>query len=155
MFKLYITTLLFCLSAVMVSAQKKADYVVATSLKIKEDKDWMDVVEVLSKRHKASVVYYSESITEILPQLQTLQPRYVAFVEQPEQLNRDYVITAHQMSRKVDDDIYTDYLWGIITGYDANAAMTMLIRSAKHYILSTALNTTCELSDGKLFERFD
>lgn len=29
----------------------------------------------------------------------------------------------HRLSRKVDNDIYADFLWGIITGYDAAGAM--------------------------------
>ena len=41
-------------------------------------------------------------------------------------LNRDYVIDMHHVSREVDEDIFADFLWGIITGYDANGAMKML-----------------------------
>lgn len=33
------------------------------------------------------------------------------------------------MSRKVDSDVYADFLWGIITGYDAAAAMKMVNNS--------------------------
>lgn len=137
-----------------VNAQQLRDYVVITSKEMQSDKAWMKVVEVLSKRHKATVLYYDKQLRELLAELRRLTPRYVAVVEKPENLNREFVMEGHRLSREIDDDIYADYLWGIITGYSAADAMRMVESSAKPFVIRTALNTTAELSDGKYFDRF-
>ena len=113
----------------------------------------MKVVETLAKRHKATVLYYDKQLRELLAELRRLTPRYVAVVEKPENLNREFVMEGHRLSREIDDDIYADYLWGIITGYSATDAMRMVEGSAKPFVIHTALNTTAELSDGKYFDR--
>ena len=137
-----------------VNAQQFRDYVVITSKEMQSDKAWMKVVEVLSKRHKSTLLYYDKQLRELLAELRRLTPRYVAVVEKPENLNREFVMEGHRLSREIDDDIYADYLWGIITGYSAADAMRMVESSAKPFVIRTALNTTAELSDGKYFDRF-
>lgn len=137
-----------------VKAQQVCDYVVVTSKKVQADGEWMKVVEALAKRHKATVLYYDKQPRELLTELRRLTPRYVAVVEKPENLNREFVMEGHRLSREIDDDIYADYLWGIITGYSAADAMRMIEGSAKPFVIHTALNTTAELSDGKYFDRF-
>ena len=137
-----------------VKAQQVCDYVVVTSKEVQADEAWMNVVETLAKRHKAAILYYDEKPQELLEELRRLSPRYVAVVEKPENLNREFVMEGHRLSRKIDDDIYADYLWGIITGYSAEDAMRMIEKSAKPFVIHTALNTTVELSDGKYFDRF-
>lgn len=137
-----------------VKAQHPHGYVVVASVEVREDAAWEKVVEVLAKRHRAEVLYYREHTGELLEQLRQLSPRYVAFVEKPERLNREYVMQGHRLSRKIDGDIYADYIWGIITGYTAEDAMRMVERCDKPFVIRTALNTTCEMSDGKFFDRF-
>ena len=89
-----------------VNAQQFRDYVVITSKEMQSDKAWMKVVEVLSKRHKATVLYYDKQLRELLAELRRLTPRYVAVVEKPENLNREFVMEGHRLSREIDDDIY-------------------------------------------------
>ena len=113
-----------------VNAQQFRDYVVITSKEMQSDKAWMKVVEVLSKRHKATVLYYDKQLRELLAELRRLTPRYVAVVEKPENLNREFVMEGHRLSREIDDDIYADYLWGIITGYSAADAMAAELAAA-------------------------
>lgn len=135
-------------------AQGKDGYVVAASEAVRGDAEWRKVVDALVKRHRAEVVYYRERVDELEGELRRLRPRYVAFVEQPVRLNREYVMEAHRLSRRIDDDIYADYLWGIVTGYSAADAMRMVERSCKPYVIHTALNTTSEMSDGAYFTDF-
>lgn len=136
------------------NAHKKGDYVVITSNEIKNDEEWMKVVSVLAKRHNATTLFYDRKPEELLDQLKKITPRYVAIVEKPENLNRDYVLEGHRLSRKIDNDIYADYLWGIITGYDAQSAMKLVQNSEKPYTIKTALMTANQLIDGKWFEKF-
>lgn len=82
-----------------VNAQQFRDYVVITSKEMQSDKAWMKVVEVLSKRHKATVLYYDKQLRELLAELRRLTPRYVAVVEKPENLNREFVMEGHRLSQ--------------------------------------------------------
>lgn len=156
--RIVFTILLVCLllagNGFQVMALQKNGYVVAASKAIRTDADWMNVVNALVKRHKATVVYYENGLGDILEQLRNLTPRYLAVVDKPERLNREFVMEGHRLSRKIDNDIYADYIWSIITGYTAEDAMRMVEKSAKPFVIRTALNTTGELSDGKYFERF-
>lgn len=152
--KLIISVVFLLCLAISSHAQKKDGYVVITSKEIKNSADWFRVVDALAKRHKATVLLYDKKPTELLEELRRLTPRYVAIVEKPENLNRDYVMEGHRMSRIIDKDIYADYLWGIITGYDAEAAMKMVRNSEKPYLLKTALTSTGEMSDGSWFNQF-
>lgn len=133
---------------------KLKEYVVLTSSEIRKDAGWMKVVDALQKKHQAGVFYYERSPRECLPELKTCRPRYVAVVEKPEHLNRDYVIRLHQLSRETDEDIFADFLWGIITGYDAAAALKMVEQSTAPLVIKDAVATITELSSAKWFDRY-
>ena len=115
-------------------APKENEYVVIAGKGVAEDTAWMKVAEALQNKHRAALLSYREDPAELLPQLQQIHPRYVAIVEKPETLGRDYVMEMHRLSRKVDNDIYADFLWGIITGYDAAGAMKMVNNSTEPLI---------------------
>ncbi len=151
---LFFTFLFFVGTTENVFAAKNDVYLVVASTSVKTSKGWMEVVKVLQKRHKADVLFYEKSPSELLNQLKNIKPRYVAIVEKPEFLNRDYIRNAHKLSRMIDDDIYADYVWGVITGYSAKDAMNMVEKSAMPFVVKTALSTTCSVSSGKWFDRF-
>ena len=64
-------------------------YVVAMSRAVAEDKPWADVAEALRLKHSADVVVYELSPCELLDTLRSLNPRYVAIVEKPENTTRN------------------------------------------------------------------
>jgi zinc protease len=78
----------------------------------------------------------------------------VAIVEMPARLDRDFIIETHQVSRAVDEDIFADFLWGVITGYDADAAMKMLDNSTRPLEIKNAVATIMELHEAKWFDRY-
>ena len=86
------------------SQKKKAgknvgnEYVVLASSAVKGDAAWMEVVNALQAKHGAEVVFFDKAPRESLETLKTLRPRYVAVVETPENLGRDYVIDLNKMS---------------------------------------------------------
>lgn len=133
---------------------KTNEYVVIAGKSVVEDSLWNKVAQALVQKHEAAFLSYNQAPEEVLPQLQEIRPRYVAIVEKPEYLGRDYVIALNQMSRKVDNDMYADFLWGIITGYDAAAAMKMVNNSTEPLVMKDAVATITELSSGKWFDRF-
>ena len=141
-------------------AQKKKtgrvgnEYVVLASKAVQQDAAWMQVVNALKEKHGAEVFFYEKAPRENLGDLQRVKPRYVAIVEKPENLNRDYVIDMHHVSREVDEDIFADFLWGIITGYDAAGAMKMVNNSTEPLVIKNAVATITELKSAKWFDRF-
>ena len=144
----------FALLVGCTATAKTNEYVVIAGKSVVEDSLWNQVAQALVEKHGAASLSYDESLEELLPQLRELRPRYVAIVEKPENLGRDYVIALNQMSRRVDNDIYADFLWGIITGYDAAAAMKMVDNSTEPLVMKDAVATITELSSGKWFDRF-
>ena len=144
----------FALLVGCTATAKTNEYVVIAGKSVVEDSLWNQVAQALVEKHGAASLSYNESLEELLPQLRELRPRYVAIVEKPENLGRDYVIALNQMSRRVDNDIYADFLWGIITGYDAAAAMKMVDNSTEPLVMKDAVATITELSSGKWFDRF-
>ena len=91
---------------------------------------WENVVTSLQERHGAKVLRFANTPMDLEAELKALNPRYVAIVDVPENIGRDYVIALNQMSRRMDNDPYADFLWGIVTGRNASAAQRMLDHSA-------------------------
>lgn len=135
-------------------APKEKEYVVIAGKDVAEDAEWMKVAEALQSKHQAALLTYQEKPEELLPQLQQLHPRYVAIVEKPENIGRDYIMNMHQLSRKVDEDVYADFLWGIITGYDAAGAMKMVDNSTEPLVIKDAVASIWELHSAKWFDRY-
>ena len=139
------------------NAKKKEaikDYVVLASTAVRDDAEWMKAVTALQERHGAEVFYYEKSPREVQENLKAAYPRYVAIVEQPERLGRDFVMDFHKMSREMDDDIYEDFLWGIVTGYEAADALQMVENAAEPLVVKDAVSSITELSSAKWFDHY-
>ena len=148
------TTLLLMVSALCYTYASKPEYVVLASESVNQDKAWQEVVDALATKHDASVILFKESPCEAKESLHTLKPRYVAIVDIPENVGRDYVIEFHHVSREMDSDIYADFMWGIITGYDAEAAMRMVNNSTEPLVVKNAVATIMELNSAKWFDNY-
>ena len=151
--KILTTLFIMVLTACYLYAAKP-EYVVLASKSVNEDKAWREVVDVLAEKHNAKVVIFNESPREAMKSLQKMAPRYVAIVDMPENVGRDYVIDFHHVSRDVDGDIYADFMWGIITGYDAAAAMRMVNNSTEPLVVRDAVATIMELNSAKWFDNY-
>jgi len=84
-------------------------------------KDWAPVVEALKKKHGATLITYRDAVADARKGLAAAFPKYACFVEPLP--NRAFVVAVHRLMRSLDDDPYTDAVWGIVTGYDAAAAL--------------------------------
>lgn len=149
--KFYWLGFLICLFACS-AVPEQTDYVVIAGKGVEGDTAWYPVVKTLAEKHRAKVLAYRESLEELREQLRRIRPRYVALVEKPENLGRDYVIGMHRLSREMDEDIYADFLWGIITGYDAQNAMNMVNNSTEPLVVHDAVATIMELHPAKWFD---
>ena len=103
----------------------KSSYMVVAKKSTMEDAAWHEVVAALQAKHEGSVATYETSVDEVLGALQKEFPRYTCFVAPPGEVTPAFVARVHQLTRKLDDDIYTDTLWGIVTGYDAANALAI------------------------------
>lgn len=152
-----LTVVLF-VAALVASACSRAtlpnNYVVIVSSAVEQDSEWMAVAEKLAEKHGADIISYTTTPCECEDALRELYPRYVAIVEKPENIGRDYVIDLHLFSRTIDDDIYADFMWGIITGYDASAAMKMVDNSTEPLLIKDAVATIMELNSAKWFDNY-
>ena len=100
-----------------------ADYAVVVSKKTSEDAGWKQVVDTLVAKHKGEVIVYDGKVTEALVGLRAMYPKYACFVATPAEAGRAFVADVNRITRKLDDDPYTDCIWGILTGYDADNAL--------------------------------
>jgi zinc protease len=112
-------------SAISASA---SDYAVIVSQKTAADAKWKPVVAALVDAHHGQTIFYDSDVATTLPALQKQMPRYACFVAQPDEASQEFVAAVHHLTRRLNGDPYTDCFWGIVTGYDADAAL----RIAKH-----------------------
>ena len=152
--KKIVTTLLLTLSALYYAQAANPEYVVIASKSVDQNEAWREVVNKLATKHDAEVLLFAESPCETKERLQKIKPRYVAVVDRPENIGRDYVIEFHHTSRDIDSDIYADFMWGIITGYDAEAAMRMVNNSTEPLVVKDAVATIMELNSAKWFDNY-
>jgi zinc protease len=98
-------------------------YAVVVSARTQADPEWRKVVDALREKHQATVLTYATAVTETLPKLRGQFPRHACFVATPSEAGEKFVAAVHQLTRQFDNDPYTDCLWGILTGYNAAAAL--------------------------------
>jgi zinc protease len=109
--------------ALAASIWAKPDYAIVVSERTQADPAWKEVVETLKAKHNAGVFVFQNKPDEVLPKLREVFPRHACFVAQPAEAGRAFVAQVHQLTRQLDDDPYADCFWGILTGYDATAAL--------------------------------
>ncbi|MEO0090076.1 MAG: hypothetical protein ABIK77_08285 [candidate division WOR-3 bacterium] len=105
--------------------------------------DWRAVCDSLQLKHQGRIFIYTNSIYDVLSQLQDYQPDYICFVGRPvSEVNQSFVRDCHQLTRRLDNDIYGDAVWGIITGYTAEDALR-LIRYDTLWVRTVLGGTNC------------
>ena len=131
-----------------------AGYMVVVSKKTSEDPKWAKVVNALREKHDAGIFSYEDSVEQSLPVLRSVFPRYACFVATPEETSKGFVRSIHSLTRKLDDDPYTDLFWGILSGHDSANAL-QIARTSKPLVIRKSLACTeialdrCE--EGKWF----
>jgi zinc protease len=109
-------------------ATARPSYAVVVKKSTAENAEWQRVVDALKTKHGAVVIPYDSSVDESLESLRQTFPRFTCFVATPTEATGEFVRQVHQLARKLDDDPYADTFWGILTGYDAENALSI----AKH-----------------------
>jgi len=129
------------LSSAAGGATLEGGYAVVVSRTTAGDPGWRKVADTLVEKHRGSLVQWGGSVEESLPVLRKTFPRYACFVATPGEATREFVAQVHRLSRALDDDPYPDLLWGIVTGYDAGAALR-IARTAEPLVVRKAAGGT-------------
>lgn len=129
-------------------ALRPPGYVVVVSKTTLDDPAWNRVVSTLLEKHAAldaKAVVYDDKVDEVAESLKNAMPRFVCFVARPDETSKDFVTTIHRMTRNLDDDPFPDVFWGILTGYDAEAALRVAGHAEPLEIRRVAASTPLNL----------
>ncbi len=118
-------------------------YTVLTTLATLQQPEWQEVIAALMKKYPgAKAVAVNELNEEELAEaLRTAQAHYAAVVLRPEEINRVTVNNLHRAARQIDDDVWGDCMWGMVTGYSAADALRIATDS-KPLVIKRTLGTT-------------
>jgi zinc protease len=125
---LSLTALCGCLSHTHADTVTPTDsYAIVASASVVNDVDWnaATIGELLKKYPNAPIITWEKDVSEALPQLKAIKPAFTAFLVKPGEAGVRFTIAVSHLTRNLDDDPYTDTFWGVITGYDADAARSV------------------------------
>jgi zinc protease len=123
------------------SPSPQGSYAIVISQKTYADKDWRKVAEALKAKYGGRIIPWDSGVSTALKDLAASMPNYVCFVAQPEEADRSFVVAIHRLTRRLNDDPYTDCLWGILTGYTADDALRLALET-KPLVLRKCLSGT-------------
>ena len=130
----------------------ESKYAIVAPNSVLNDSAWTKVVHILEKRHKAIVISYNgNDLYSTKQKLSDVSPRYICFVSNPEYIiaygSEHYVRDIYQLTRTLDDDIYGDAIWGILTGYNAADALRIASGPSKITVSNALLKTAGDWLD--------
>jgi zinc protease len=121
-------------------------YAVVVSKATAADDAWKKAVDALVQKRAAKIIEYDGDVNSALPALKATFPRYACFVLRPEDAGREAVVAIHRLTRKLDDDPYTDCQWGIITGARPEDALRIASVKEPLVIRKAAAGTPIDLA---------
>lgn len=100
-------------------------HAVVVSKATMQDAGWMRVVDAIAKRHGSKVVPFEGAVGMARAGL-TPPPGRCAFVLRPEEATRETLVDIHVLTRSLDEDMFMDTCWGVVTGKSSDAALASL-----------------------------
>ena len=125
-FLLLAVLIAFCTQAAIAASS----YAVVVSKSTLNDIGWKLVVDTLLAKHHGKLITYETNVTQSLPSLRQLFPRYTCFVSPPDEVTREFIASVHRLTRQYDDDPYCDTFWAILTGYNSANALFIAKQNA-------------------------
>ncbi len=100
-------------------------YIVLTT--VSSSDPYYQAAQTLATYRNAQIIHFNaDSINALIPVLQNIQPRYVAVVLKPIELNINFVRQFLMMSTRIDADPFSDFSYGYITGATAQDALNFV-----------------------------
>lgn len=135
------TSCLFAVLCVTLAHAGAADYLALVSQNASKDPQWKAVGDKLATIHSGTCAVWEDSEDDLVRLLKQHQPRYLAIVSKPEQIQASTVRAINRATRSVDDDPWTDCRWGLISGNTAADALRVA-ETRKPLVIKRALTTT-------------
>jgi len=107
----------------------RGSYAVVVSQDTLGREPWKAVCDTLVAKYDGRLVTYEKDVAEVRDALAGTMPNYACFVARAAECGRDFVVAVHRLTRRLDDDPYTDCLWAVLTGYNADDALRIARRS--------------------------
>jgi len=101
----------------------RASYAVVVDAGLYSDPAWRKVVDTLRGKRGADLILYDGEVSSVREPLASIHPKYTCFVADWRRADEDFIVSVHRLTRSLDDDPYTDTIWGVLTGYDASDAL--------------------------------
>lgn len=119
------------------------NYTVVITETTAADPAWVAVADALVAKYPGAQKVVIPALTEkdLTEALRSTNARYAGIVVKPEEVGRDTINHMHRAARKVDDDVWGDCMWGIVTGYSADDAMR-IAKDDQPLVIKRLLGTT-------------
>ncbi len=140
----YLLCTLICALAGPLPAE---NYAIVVSSATQETPEWAEVTAVLAAKHPSAAIHqWQKEVKEAAPALQAQSPRYTCFVAKSGEVTAEFVRAIHRLVTSLDEDPYTDSLWGILTGFDAANALEIANEQNPLTVRRVASGTEVELT---------
>lgn len=119
------------------------NYTVVTTESTSKDPAWAAVADALVAKYPGAQKVVLPAITEkaLAEALRKTDARYAGIVLRPEEIGHTTINNIHRATRQVDDDIWGDCMWGVVTGHSAEDALR-IAKDAKPLVIKRLLGTT-------------
>ncbi len=108
------------------------------------DSTWHAVVDTLLARYQGQVFIWNSSLDDVKDDVVAFQPTHIGFVCNITTAAPSFIMSSiWSFTRDLDDDIYCDAIWGIITGCDAQDAINLVTGPTGFEIKTVLGGTTC------------
>jgi hypothetical protein len=112
--------------ALSVKAQTTGPYVVLTTVSDSSD-SYYAAVESLAAYRNAQIIHFNQlNLNGLLLELQSIEPDYAAIVMKPIELDINFVRRFLMMSTHLDEDPFSDFSYGFITGATGTDALNFV-----------------------------
>ena len=130
---------------------QKPRYAIVIPKTVLKDSSWANVANTLAQRHDGQIISYDGNFYSLRENLSKISPQYICFVASPEYIisygSKHFVRDIYQLTRTLDDDIYGDAIWGILTGYNAADALRIALGPSKITVSNALLKTAGDWLD--------
>ncbi|MCK4311597.1 MAG: hypothetical protein KAW88_02560, partial [Candidatus Cloacimonetes bacterium] len=112
------------------------------------DPDWQAVADALLARYGGQLFIWNSALSEVQDDVALYYPSHIGFVCDISTASPSFIQNyVWPFTRALDNDVYCDAVWGIITGYNAEDALN-LVSGPTGFELKTVLGGTgcCDLT---------
>jgi hypothetical protein len=110
--------------------------------------DWQAVADALLARYGGQLFIWNSSLNEVQEDVALYNPSHIGFICDVPTANPSFIQNSvWPFTRALDDDVYCDVVWGIITGYLAEDALN-LVSGPTGFEVKTCLGgtTSCNVN---------